>query len=161
MSKVNLAAPEVQIREIRLGSITGFEGTAGELVGCARAGTLRDSARSFSQCMGCSSGNAFCQLSMITDAAVVNHAPVGCAGDFFGFNYVYRVGQMERGLPPATGRYFSTNLTESRTPSSARRRNSSRLCARSTNACIPTPSSSPPPAPRASSATTWRARRTN
>ena len=29
MSKVNLAAPEVQIREIRLGSITGFEGTAG------------------------------------------------------------------------------------------------------------------------------------
>jgi len=62
--------------------------------------------------MGCSSGNAFCQLSMITDAAVVNHAPVGCAGDFFGFNYVYRVGQMERGLPPVTGRYFSTNLTE-------------------------------------------------
>ncbi len=112
MSKVNLAAPEVQIREIRLGSITGFEGTAGELVGCARAGTLKDSARSFSQCMGCSSGNAFCQLSMITDAAVVNHAPVGCAGDFFGFNFVYRVGQMERGLPSVTGRYFNTNIEE-------------------------------------------------
>lgn len=112
MSVVNLKAPEVQIREIRLGSITGFEGTAGQLVQCARAGTLKDSARSFSQCMGCSSGNAFCQLSMITDAAVVNHAPVGCAGDFFGFNYVYRVGQMERGLPPVTGRYFNTNIEE-------------------------------------------------
>jgi nitrogenase molybdenum-iron protein alpha chain len=112
MSIVNLAAPEVQIREIRLGSITGFEGTAGQLVQCARAGKLQDSARSFSQCMGCSSGNAFCQLSMITDAAVVNHAPIGCSGDFFGFNFVYRVGQMERGMPPAIGRYFNTNIEE-------------------------------------------------
>lgn len=115
MSTVNLNAPEVQIREIRLGSITGFEGTAGELVQKARSGCLRDSSRSFSQCMGCSSGNAFCQLSMIKDAAIINHAPVGCSGDFFGFNFVYRVGQMERNLPPANGRYFNTNIVESDT----------------------------------------------
>ena len=112
MSEINLHEPEVLIREIRLGSITGFEGTAGELVSCAHKGELSDSTRSFSQCMGCSSGNAFCQLSMITDAAVVNHAPVGCAGDAFGFNFVYRVGQQERNLPPSIGRYFSTNLEE-------------------------------------------------
>lgn len=112
MSSVNIKSPEVQIREVRLGSITGFEGTAGELVKCARAGTLKDSIRSFSQCMGCSSGNAFCQLSMIKDAAVINHAPVGCSGDFFGFNFVYRVGQMERNLPAAIGRYFNTNIEE-------------------------------------------------
>ncbi len=112
MSTVNLKSPEVQIREVRLGSITGFEGTAGELVKCARAGSLQDSTRSFSQCMGCSSGNAFCQLSMIKDAAIINHAPVGCSGDFFGFNFVYRVGQMERNLPPAIGRYFNTNIEE-------------------------------------------------
>jgi len=112
MSEINLHEPEVLIREIRLGSITGFEGTAGELVSCAHKGELHDSTRSFSQCMGCSSGNAFCQLSMITDAAVVNHAPVGCAGDAFGFNFVYRVGQQERNLPPSIGRYFSTNLEE-------------------------------------------------
>jgi nitrogenase molybdenum-iron protein alpha chain len=112
MNKVNLQAPEVQIREIRLGSITGYEGSAGELVQCCRSGRLHDSARSFSQCMGCSSGNALCQLSMIRDAAVVNHAPVGCAGDFFEFNFVYRVGQMERGLPAANGRYFNTNIEE-------------------------------------------------
>ncbi len=112
MSTINLKEPEVQIREIRLGSITGFEGTAQELVQCARAGQLKDSTRSFSQCMGCSSGNAFCQLSMIQDAAVINHAPVGCAGDFFSFNFVYRVGQMQRNLPPVIGRYFNTNIEE-------------------------------------------------
>jgi len=112
VSVINIKIPEVQIREVRLGSITGFEGTAGELVKCARAGTLQDSTRSFSQCMGCSSGHAFCQLSMITDAVIINHAPVGCSGDFFGFNFVYRVGQMERDLPSVIGRYFNTNIEE-------------------------------------------------
>lgn len=112
MSIVNIDAAEVPVREARLGSITGFEGTASELVRCAHAGCLKDSTRSFSQCMGCSSINAFCQLSMIQDAVVINHAPVGCAGDFFTFNFVYRVGQMERKLPPVIGRYFNTNIEE-------------------------------------------------
>lgn len=112
MNIVNLKAPEVPIREARLGSITGFLGSASELVNCARQEKLDDIKRSFSQCMGCSSGKAFCQLSMIQDAVVINHAPVGCAGDFFGFNFVYRVGQMERGLPLIIGRYFSTNIEE-------------------------------------------------
>lgn len=112
MSEVNLKAPEVVIREIRLGSISGYQGSAGELVKCSHSGTLQDTERSFSQCTGCSSGQAFCQLSMIPDAAVINHAPIGCLGDAMGFNFVYRVGQMERNLPAASGRYFSTNLTE-------------------------------------------------
>lgn len=112
MSTVNIKAPEVAIREIRLGSITGFEGTAGELVKCGGAGKLKDGSRSFSQCMGCSSSNAFCMLAMIKDAVIVNHAPVGCAGDFSGFNFVYRVGQQERNLPSAIGRYFNTNIEE-------------------------------------------------
>ncbi|MDP4177386.1 MAG: nitrogenase component 1 [Bacillota bacterium] len=112
MNKINIDEPAVSVREARLGSITGFNGTAKELIECSHAGKLADCSRSFSQCMGCSSGNAFCQLSMIKDAAVVNHAPVGCAGDFFGFNFVYRVGQMERNLPAATGRFFNTNIEE-------------------------------------------------
>lgn len=112
MKTINIKSSQVEIREIRLGSITGFQGTAGELVRCAHAGKLQDNVRSFSQCMGCSSGNAFCQLCMIRDAVVINHAPIGCLGDAFGFNFVYRVGQMERGLPPELGRYFSTNITE-------------------------------------------------
>ena len=112
---INLQSPEVVIREIRLGSITGFEGKAGELVRESHAGTLEDIPRSFSQCTGCSSGQAFCQLCMIPDAAVINHAPIGCMGDAGGFNFVYRVGQMERNLPPVNGRYFSSNLKESDT----------------------------------------------
>lgn len=112
MSEINLKAPEVVIREIRLGSITGYQGSAEDLVKRSKEGTLTESPRSFSQCMGCSSGHAFCQLCMIQDAVVINHAPVGCLGDSFGYNFVYRVGQMERGLPAVTGRYFSTNIEE-------------------------------------------------
>lgn len=112
MSKVNIEAPEVQVREKRLGSITGFQGTAKELVERGRCGKLKDTSRNFSQCIGCSSGQALCQLAMIKDAAIINHAPVGCSGDFFGFNFVYRVGQMDRDLPAINGRYFSTNLEE-------------------------------------------------
>lgn len=112
MELINIQESEVVVREVRLGSITGFSGTAGELVRCSREGKLSEMTRSFSQCMGCSSGNAFCQLSMIQDAAVVNHAPVGCAGDAFEFNFVYRVEQMSRGLPATIGRFYSTNLEE-------------------------------------------------
>lgn len=112
MSKINLDLPTVTIREMRLGSITAYHGTASDLVSHAQKGTLKETERQFSQCMGCSSGQAFCMLSMITDAVVVNHAPVGCLGDACGFNFVYRVGQMERGLPSTMGRYYSTNLTE-------------------------------------------------
>lgn len=112
MSSVNLKSPEVVIREIRLGSITGYSGSAGKLVQESHGGTLAETPRSFSQCTGCSSGQAFCQLCMIPDAAVINHAPIGCMGDAEGFNFVYREGQVEHGLPPATGRYFSSNIGE-------------------------------------------------
>lgn len=112
MSKFNLKQPEVQIRENRLGSITGFEGTASELVKCSREGKLTDGTRSFSQCMGCSSSTALCQLSMIQDAAVINHAPVGCSGDFPRFNFTYKAGQMERNIPDSMGQYFNTNIEE-------------------------------------------------
>jgi nitrogenase molybdenum-iron protein alpha chain len=115
MSVISLKEPEVVIREKRLGSITGFEGKASDLVQRAQAGKLHECTRSFSQCMNCGSGNALCQLSMIRDAAIVNHAPVGCAGDFFNYNYVYRVGQMSRDLPPSNGRYFNTNIDENDT----------------------------------------------
>ena len=90
MSVISLKEPEVVIREKRLGSITGFEGKASDLVQRAQAGKLHECTRSFSQCMNCGSGNALCQLSMIRDAAIVNHAPVGCAGDFFNYNLKLR-----------------------------------------------------------------------
>lgn len=112
MSTISLKEADVPIREKRLGSIIGFDGSARELVDASHNGTLKECQRKFSQCMGCNSGQAFCQLSMIQDVAVVNHAPVGCAGDFFGFNFTYRVEQSRRDLPPEIGRYFSTCIEE-------------------------------------------------
>jgi nitrogenase molybdenum-iron protein alpha chain len=115
MPVVDLKTPEVAVREIRLGTITGYAGSAKDLVGCSHQRALREQSRTFTQSMMCSSSAAFCQLSMIMDAAVINHAPVGCAGDFQNFEVTYRIGQMERDLPPLLGRYFNSNTTESDT----------------------------------------------
>lgn len=112
MSKISLSEPNVPIREVRLGSITAYDGCAKDLVESSRGCKLKECSRKFSQCMGCNAGQAFCQLSMIENVAIVNHAPVGCSGDFFCFNFTYRVEQAKRNLPSTIGRYFSTCIEE-------------------------------------------------
>lgn len=113
MSNINLNASEVVVREVRLGSVTGFAGSAEELVGCARCGKLADKSRSFSQTLGCSTSNAACTLILIQDAAVISHGPVGCAGCLHEFAFTYRVNGVHRGLEKTTPRrIFSTNLEE-------------------------------------------------
>lgn len=103
---------EVIIRENRLGSITGYNGTASDLCNKSRLGTLVEKERSFSQCSSCSSVCAICQLAMIQDAAVVNHAPLGCAGDFSNFNFINRTGLHKRGVPLENVRLISSNMRE-------------------------------------------------
>jgi len=116
MSQINLQNPEVEVRENRLGSITGYAGPASELVGCARGGTLRERGRSFSQCLGCSTSNAACTVVLIQDAAVISHGPVGCSGCLHEFAFTYRVNGVHRGLEhPTPRRIFSTNLEENDT----------------------------------------------
>jgi nitrogenase molybdenum-iron protein alpha chain len=113
LSTVNLKAAEVQVRENRLGSITGFKGTAAELVQCARCGELTDSERSFSQCLGCSTSNATCAVALIQDSAVISHGPVGCAGRLHDYGFTYRVNGKHRGVAdPQQRRIFSTNMDE-------------------------------------------------
>ncbi len=112
MSAIKISQSEVQIREERLGSITGYEGSALGLLNQARSGCLKDRSRGFSQCIGCSSGNAFCQLSGIRDAAVINHAPIGCSGDFPAFDFINRVGLQDYGIQDYVQNFYSTNLTE-------------------------------------------------
>ena len=113
MSVVNLKANEVQVRELRLGSITGFSGPASELVGCARAGKLGERGRKFTQCLGCSTSNAACTVILIQDAAVISHGPVGCSSCFHEFAFAYAVSARLRGLlQPTQRRIFSTNLNE-------------------------------------------------
>lgn len=115
MSNINIDLPEVTIREVRLNSITNYTGSAEELVKQSRCGGLKDKARTFSQCTGCSSGNAFCQLSGIRDVAVINHAPIGCAGDFSRFDFINRVGLDEFGCKDYKDRFYSTDFKEKNT----------------------------------------------
>ncbi|MDR0676756.1 MAG: nitrogenase, partial [Elusimicrobiota bacterium] len=116
MAKVNLKAAEVQVRETRLGSITGFEGSAKELVNCARFGNLKEKNRSFSQCSGCSTGIAACTVALIQDGALISHGPIGCAGCLHDYSYTYKVNGKNRGIEnPVQRRIFSTNMEEADT----------------------------------------------
>jgi nitrogenase molybdenum-iron protein alpha chain len=116
MSAINLNRPEAEVRENRLGSITGFSGSAAELTGCARGGSLRERTRSFSQCLGCATANAACTVILIQDAAVISHGPVGCSACLHEFAFTYRVNGVHRGVEqPTQRRIFSTNLDESDT----------------------------------------------
>lgn len=109
---VNIGNSEVPIREQRLGAIVGYHGTVGDLCHRSRTGTLEERDCSFTQCTSCSSVTAICQLAMIQDAAVVNHAPLGCAGDFSNFNFINRTGQHKRGWQLANAHLISSNLRE-------------------------------------------------
>ena len=112
MSKVNLSLPTVQIREIRINSITGYQGNAQELVEAASCG-LKDKARSFSQCHGCATSKAACMTVLIQDSAVISHGPVGCASCLHEFAFTYRVNSPLRGVErPTQRKIFSTNLQE-------------------------------------------------
>lgn len=112
MANIDLSIADVPVRENRLGSVTGYEGSAGELCRRSRDGSLQERDRSFSQCATCASVTAICQVAMIRDAAVVNHAPLGCAGDFGNFNFINRAGQAKRGWPLANAHLLNSNLDE-------------------------------------------------
>lgn len=112
MAKVNLSLPEVQIREIRINSITGYQGDAKELVEASAYG-LKDKDRSFSQCLGCATSKAACMTILIQDAVVISHGPVGCASCLHEFAFTYRVNSPLRGINrPSPRHIFSTNLQE-------------------------------------------------
>jgi len=115
MSTINLSLPTVQIREVRINSITGFQGGAEELVACARNG-LKDNPRSFTQCTACATARAACMAIMMQDTAVISHGPVGCASCYHELAFTYRVNFPLRGIAKPTQRkIFSTDLTEKET----------------------------------------------
>ncbi len=115
MNRINLRIPDVPIREIRLNSITGFQGCAAELVSGSRCG-LQDKNRSFAQCLGCSTSQAACMVILVQDAAVISHGPVGCSSCFHEYAFTYRINSPLRGVgQPTRRRIFSTNLQETDT----------------------------------------------
>ena len=100
-------------RERRLGSITGYDGTALDLLALSQNGGVPEQGRSFSQCSTCSSFCSTLQLSLVQEAVVINHAPVGCAADFPMFNLYNRYGLLKRGMKVSNAHLVSTNLNES------------------------------------------------
>lgn len=109
---LNLESNQAEIRETRLGGITAYHGTAAGLCSKVKSGKACDTDRSFSQGVSCSSINAICQVVLIQDAVVINHAPIGCAGDLAQFNFINKSGQRKRAFKQANIRVINTNLEE-------------------------------------------------
>lgn len=112
---INLNHSESVIREKRLKSIVGYKGTVKDLAQQSQSGCLKNSKRGFSQTTNCSSGCAQGHLSSIVDAAIVNHAPIGCAADVAGANTGFKWGQSIRGWERKNVRIINTNMTEGAT----------------------------------------------
>ncbi|MNB68389.1 Nitrogenase molybdenum-iron protein alpha chain [compost metagenome] len=110
---INLNRSQAVIREKRLKSIVGYQGSIKDLAEKSRTGCLKNAGRGFSQATNCNSGCAQGHLSSIVDAAIVNHGPVGCAGDVAGANSVYQWGQHIRGVDNKRNvRIVNTNMSE-------------------------------------------------
>lgn len=103
---------EVATREQRLGSITGYQGTIGELVSRANGCSLQGRERCFSQASWCSSACAQYYLAGIVDTVIVNHAPGGCASDAISYNTQVQLTHQARGWKKTNVRSFSTNMTK-------------------------------------------------
>lgn len=106
---INLNGPAVELRESRLGTITGYEGDAAELLSRR---DLPNRERSFTQCGSCSADQVMNLLTQIQDAAVVEHGPAGCAADIPFRNGVFRSGNKKLGYPVHNVQYINTNLNE-------------------------------------------------
>ncbi|MDR2601915.1 MAG: nitrogenase [Spirochaetaceae bacterium] len=81
-----LKKPSSNVREGRLGSITGYNGCVSDLCERSACGSLKNRERCFSQSSMCISMCAIGQLLGIRDAAVVYHAPSGCCATASGTN---------------------------------------------------------------------------
>ncbi|MBC2580717.1 nitrogenase component 1 [Clostridium sp. DJ247] len=112
---INLQRAEAPIRENRLKSIVGYKGTIKDLVQQSKEGCLKNGKRCFSQTTNCSSGCAQGYLSRIVDAAIVNHAPIGCAADVIGENTNYQWGENIRNWEHDNVKVVNTNMTEGST----------------------------------------------
>lgn len=108
---LNLNDPAVELRELRLGTVTGYEGDARDL-NTRSDGTLQNRERKFMQCGSCSADQVMNMLVDIQDAAVVEHGPAGCSGDIPVRNGNFRMGNRRIGRPIHNIQYINTNLTE-------------------------------------------------
>lgn len=108
--KYNNVAP---IRDNRLDTIITYGGDAKELVNLSEKKCLKAKDRAFSQTTFCQEWLAMLTLATIKDTVSIIHAPVGCSSSLTCINIFNRFGQILRGENPQTGKWISTNLTDS------------------------------------------------
>ncbi len=108
---LNLDSSNVATRENRIGSITGYIGTLGDLASQSSCGTLKGCSRCFSQSSTCLSSCALGQLSAIRDVAIIHHGPAGCSVASAGAYYLDKVMAKKRGVTNNTV-YVGTDMNE-------------------------------------------------
>jgi len=113
--EINLKVAEAPTRENRLGSISGYSGTLRDAAQKAGCGGLGNRERCFNQASLCNAGCAQGMVCGILDAAVVNHAPVGCTVDAIGASVVRKYLGMMLGFEPRNAQFVGTNLNENDT----------------------------------------------
>lgn len=114
--KIDINAEEVPIRENRLKSVIGYDGTLKDLTekGCSCG--LKNKGRCFTTGTYCSHLTAITSVLGLPDTLVVDHAPVGCCGVEMIFSGGYSLNQpMPGGGFRDNVRMFTTKLTESDT----------------------------------------------
>lgn len=109
---IHIDTQEVIIRERRLNSVLTYQGTAKDLCLQSKKKCLPCQDNSFNQCGDCSAQRAMLPISQIKDCVVVNHAPIGCAGDFSLFNAQHRRGLGYRNYEIVNVQAVSSNLEE-------------------------------------------------
>lgn len=108
---LNLNSSNVATRENRIGSITGYIGTLGDLAKQSECGTLKGCSRCFSQSSTCLSSCALGQLSAIRDVAIIHHGPAGCSVASANAYYLDKVMAKKRGVTNNTV-YIGTDMNE-------------------------------------------------
>lgn len=126
--KINLDMTSIENREMRLGTITSWDGKASELLeasnynersqekkgGCGsrKACKLCELNMPLNQQTMCANAIVECQIGNITDCILIQHAPIGCSADNPWFNLAFKMGLTRRHKPIQNLQIFSTNLLE-------------------------------------------------
>ena len=122
--KINLDLDTPQNREMRLGSIIAWDGSASELAEqsgfsqrscgqkCGNSCRLCELNVPLQQSSMCSQQIATCQAGNLTDCILIHHSPIGCSGRSPIYDQTFRRGLRRKGLDPFSVRIVSTNLTE-------------------------------------------------
>jgi nitrogenase molybdenum-iron protein alpha chain len=136
--KIDLTISSVDTREMRLGTITSWDGSASELAGASkyeargrrRAGEgdgcggcgerrggggvcrLQELKMPFNQQTMCNHAIVSCQLGNLADCILVEHSPIGCSAAHGRRNKGFMIGLARRGKPVQSIQIFSTNLKE-------------------------------------------------